>query len=76
MWLIRLCETVALANRLRGRSVCVAVALAQTPATRRFGRQKEDLRTALMRDARQVRGYVRRIVQPRRRVRLPGRILV
>lgn len=69
MWLLRLCETVSLANRLRGRSVCGA-------AARRAGRRKENLRTAVARDLRQVTGYVRRIMQPRRRVRLPGRILV
>jgi hypothetical protein len=69
MWLLRLCETVSLANRLRGRSVCVA-------AARRAGGRKENLPTAVAWDLRQVRGNFRRIMQPRRRVRLPGRILV
>lgn len=80
MWFVRVCETVALASRLRGRAVCVAAALttdaAHAHGARGVNRRKEDLRTALARDLRQLRGRFCRVVQPRRRVRLPGRILV
>ena len=76
MWLLRRCETVSLASRLRGRLVCVAVAPVDYATVRRSSRRKEDPRTALTRDLRQLRGYYRRVLQPQRRVRLPGRILV
>ena len=75
MWFVHVCESIALASRLRGRSVCNAAAVAEAAAPR-IARRKVGMRTALSRDLRQMRESVRRIVQPRRRVRLPGRILV
>lgn len=85
MWFAQLCDTVALANRLRSRSVCGAGILG--PVVRpTAGGDSRVLRAQRLRWVLGLSWTVRaghmaqslgvRLSNPGRRVRLPGRILV
>jgi hypothetical protein len=84
-WLRLSFESVALANRLRGRSLC-GPAMSRPGAGQRAGRQfdkplprhhrADRIRAGLYGAARRALQLGRRFVRPGRRVRLPGRVLV
>lgn len=76
MWFLRVCETLALARRLRGISVFSVTEAAAVGATRRRGRLHTNGQTTLASDFSYLQSCYRRGLQPRRRVRLPRRILV
>jgi len=84
-WLYGTFESVFLANRLRGRSLC-GPATGRTPAKRRGathvatrarrGARSDAFRARLTAPLRWALHFGRRILRPGRRVRLPGRVIV
>jgi len=85
MWFAQLCDTVALANRLRGRSVCGA-GVFRPEGRLNVGGEDRVLNTERLlwvfgfswtvRAGRIAQSLGARLSHPGRRVRLPGRILV